>query len=356
MTIALETITADIIASSSGSVKLTNPITLAKNVVAQEGYLVAVRTLDDKETYNKLEITTGEFVTYGQGKIVVGALGERQALRGYSGVIPRSVKAGDILHILNMGGIIGACQSPHPDFGPAMRVEVLGAVMVNDDGHMKHACIQDHAIDWVYSLEATAPLIGVTGTAMNVGKTMAASQIVKHLADKGYKVGAVKLTGASLMRDVRSMMDQGAAFCTHFSEAGLVSTTGKNILPMAKGLIHHLNSLKPDVIVMEFGDGIIGPYGVDSLLMDKEIQRNITCHVVAAQDFMGCWAADNFFRKRYNRDIHIFTGPVTDNLVGIQFIQNTMGIRAVNAVADPSTLGAWVEEIAFKKPQTEDFL
>lgn len=115
---------------------------------------------------------------------------------------------------------------------------------------------------------------------------------------------------------------------------------------MAKGLIHHLNEQKPDVIVMEFGDGIIGPYGVDSLLMDKEIQRNITCHVVAAQDFMGCWAADNFFRKRYNRGIDVITGPVTDNLVGIQFIQNTMGIRAVNAVAEPGKLGQWVEEIA----------
>lgn len=347
MTITFDTLVPDVVASSSASVRLTGTITLAKSIVSQEGYLVAVRTLDDKDTYNKLETVTGEFVEYGMGQVVVGALGERQALRGYSGVIPRSVKPGDILHILNMGGIIGQCQSPHPDFGPAMRVEVLGAVMVEDGGHWKHACIQDHAIDWVYSLENSVPLIGVTGTAMNVGKTMAATQIVRYLAGRGYTVGAVKLTGASLMRDVRSMMKEGAAFCTHFSEAGLVSTTGKNILPMAKGLIQHLNNQKPDVIVMEFGDGIIGPYGVDSLLMDKEIQRNIVCHVVAAQDFMGCWAADNFFRKRYGRDIHIITGPVTDNLVGIQFIQNTMGIRAVNAVADPDQLGRWVEDVAF---------
>jgi hypothetical protein len=347
MTITFDTLTPDIVASSSASVSLPGTITLSKSIVAQEGYLVAVRTLDHKDTYNKLETVSGEFIQYGKGQVVVGALGERQALRGYSGVIPRAVKTGDILHILNMGGIIGQCQSPHPDSGPAMRVEVLGAVMVDDGGQWKHACIQDHAIDWVYSLETSVPLIGVTGTAMNVGKTMAATQIVRYLAGRGYRVGAVKLTGASLMRDVRSMMNEGAAFCTHFSEAGLVSTTGKNILPMAKGLIQHLNKQKPDVIVMEFGDGIIGPYGVDSLLMDKEIQRHIVCHVVAAQDFMGCWAADNFFRKRYGRDIHIITGPVTDNLVGIQFIQNTMGIRAVNAVADPEQLGKWVEDVAF---------
>lgn len=347
MTTAFETIQAEIIASSSGAVKLGKSLTISKSVVAQEGYVVAVRLLDDKETYNKIECSTGEFVVYKKGDIVVGALGERQALRGYSGIIPRSIKVGDILHILNMGGIIGLCQSPHPDFGPAMRVEVLGAVMVPEEDHLKHACIQDFAIEWEYELKHSVPMIAVTGTCMNVGKTMAAAQIVKELTKKGYKVAAAKLTGASLMRDVRAMMDQGAIACTHFSEAGLVSTTGKNILPMAKGLIKHLNKQNPDLIILEFGDGIIGAYGVDSLLMDKEIQKFTSVHVVAAQDFMGCWAADHFFRKRYSRGISIITGPVTDNLVGIQFIQNTMGIRAVNAVTDSERLGDWVAEGAF---------
>jgi hypothetical protein len=357
MTSGYETIQADILASSSGAVKLGKEIILTKNIVAQEGYVVAVRLLDDKDNYNKIETTEGDFVVYKKGDIVVGALGERQALRGYSGVIPRSIKTGDILNLLNMGGIIGHCQSPHPDFGPAQRAEVLGAVMIPVDDILKHACIQDFAIDWVYELTHSVPMIAVTGTCMNVGKTMAATQIVRQLTDKGYKVAVAKLTGASLMRDVHSMMNQGAIACTHFSEAGMVSTTGKNILPMAKGLIKHLNSFNPDLIVLEYGDGIIGAYGVDSLLMDKEIQRYTSVHVVAAQDFMGCWAADHFFRKRYSRGISIITGPVTDNLVGVQFIQNTMGIRAVNAVADPQRLGEWVAEGAFTLTNntSEDF-
>lgn len=126
---------------------------------------------------------------------------------------------------------------------------------------------------------------------------------------------------------------------------------------MAKGLIKHLNTFNPDLIVLEFGDGIIGAYGVDSLLMDKEIQKFTSVHVVAAQDFMGCWAADHFFRKRYSRGISIITGPVTDNLVGVQFIQNTMGIRAVNAVSDAAKLGDWVAEGAFNltSPAADDF-
>ncbi len=351
-------IKADIIASSSASVKLDHDIKIAPNIVAEEGYLIAVKTLDTKDRYNEIETSDASIIPYGKDQIVVGALGERQALRGYSGIIPRSIKKGDILHILNMGGILGHCQSPHPDHGPAMRVEVLGAVMIPDDddeeGLLKHACIQDYAIEWEYNLSESAPLIAVTGTCMHVGKTMAATMIVKQLTAKGYKVAAAKLTGASLMRDTREMKENGAIAAAHFGMAGLVSTTGKNILPMAKGLIKHLNSFNPDVIILEFGDGIIGAYGVDSLLMDKELMQFTRTHVVAAQDFMGCWSADHFFRKRYTSSISIITGPVTDNLVGIQFIQNTLGIRAVNAVAEPEKLGDMVAEITFAAPTKKE--
>lgn len=354
----LKEIKADVIASSSASVTLEHQLKIAPNIVAEEGYVVAVKTLDDKDRYNEIETNKAEIIPYGKGQIVIGALGERQALRGYSGIIPRSIKKGDILHILNMGGIIGNCQSPHPDYGPAMRVEVLGAVMIRDTheagGEYKHACIQDFAIDWEYNLTESVPLIAVTGTCMHVGKTMAATKIVQQLSAKGYKVAAAKLTGASLMRDTREMKENGAIASAHFGMAGLVSTTGKNILPMAKGLIKYLNGFNPDVIVLEFGDGIIGAYGVDSLLMDKEIMQFTRTHVVAAQDFMGCWSADHFFRKRYTSAISIITGPVTDNLVGIQFIQNTLGIRAINAVADPEKLGDMTAEITFAAPTKKE--
>ena len=36
-------------------------------------------------------------------------LGERKALKGYSGQVPRAALPGDTLHVLNLGGIIGTC-------------------------------------------------------------------------------------------------------------------------------------------------------------------------------------------------------------------------------------------------------
>lgn len=338
----LKEIKADIIASVTGNVPLDNPVLLSDNIVARDGYLLAVRLMDDKPTYNQVEIRNGEFVMLNKGKILVGTLGERQALRGYSGIVPRKVQTGDTLHILNMGGIIGLCQSDYPAYGPAMKAEVLGAVMIDDGGIPKHASISDYAIEWEDHLTESVPIIAVTGSCMNVGKTLAASNLVGELTHRGYRVAAAKLTGASLMRDTRSMTKEGAVACINFTQAGLVSTVHQNVLPMAKGMIAHLNEYEPDVIVVEFGDGVIGSYGVDKLLIDKELQQFIGVHVTAAQDLTGCWALDYIFKSRYDSTIDIITGPVTDNIVGINYIRNTLGIRAVNAMQDTGILTDYV--------------
>lgn len=331
-------ITVDRIASSASPCGLSHQISLSSYIVAAEGYVVAVRALEQKDTYNQLETSEGQFQTIHKGDILVGALGERQALKGYSGRVPRSVAVGDVLNILNMGGIVGKCTSDHPDLGPALRVEVLGAVVVERDGHWTHARIQDHAIEPVYALSQSAPLIMVSGTSMNTGKTYACAQLIKGLTRAGWKVAAAKLTGASLMRDVRAMMDNGAIASATFTQAGVVSSTSKEMEPLAKGIITHLNASNPDVIVLELGDGFIGYYGVDDLLLDKELQRFTKAHVVAATDLAGAWAADRVFRERYRCLITAVTGPVTDNLVGKQYIQNAMGIPAYNARSDEAQL------------------
>ena len=42
----------------------------------------------------------------GKGDIVAGALGHRKALFGYSGHIPAAVQPGDIIQMLNIGGVV----------------------------------------------------------------------------------------------------------------------------------------------------------------------------------------------------------------------------------------------------------
>jgi hypothetical protein len=333
---------ADHVASSTSPCGLEATVSITDYVVAEEGYCVAVRALDDKETYNQIEGADGVFRTIQKGHVIVGALGGRQALRGYCGHVPRRIAPGDILNVLNLGGIIGICTSDHPDLGPALRVEVIGAVVVQTKGAVRHARLQDVALDPAARIGTSAPLVVVSGTSMNTGKTRAAAEIVAGLTSRGYRVAAAKLTGASLMRDVRAFKERGAFRVRSFTDAGVVCSTGKNVVPTAKGIIVDLNASAPDVLVLELGDGFIGPYGVDELLLDQEIQSFTAAHVCAAGDLAGAWAADHLFRTRYRSQIATFVGPVTDNAAGCDYIRTALGVAAANAQRDGDKLAGLV--------------
>lgn len=328
----------DKIASTVALCQLSSPVTVSPYVIAQHGYAVAVKALEEKPHYNQVECIDGVFRTIRKGDVLVGALGERHALKGYSGKIPRHVEPGDWLNILNLGGIIGKSMSEPPELGPALRVEVLGAVMVERNDQWVHARIQDGALEHAESMADSAPLVVVSGTAMDTGKTLAASRIVQGLAEKGLEVAATKLTGASLMRDVQKMREHGAMAAATFTDAGVVCSTEGDMAPVAKGILQHLNDENPDVVVVEMGDGFVGYYGVDDLLLDREIQRFTKAHVVAASDLAGAWAAEQMFTQRYRAPITAITGPVTDNDVGRRYIENRLGVGAINARQSPNHL------------------
>ena len=336
---AFSTGPVDKVASSTAHCDISSPITVSPYVVAQHGYVIAVRALDEKDQYDEVECADGVFRHIKEGDVLACTLGGRQALKGYSGRVPRHIAPGDTLNVLNLGGLVGECTSGHPNLGPALPVEVLGAVMVERDGHWMHARIQENALEMVHRLETSVPIVNVSGTAMDTGKTRAASIIVEGLSEMGLRVGAAKLTGASLQRDVRRMQNHGATAVSTFTDAGIACTVEDAITPIAKGVIQHLNDTEDlDVIVTEMGDGFVGYYGVDDLLTDMELQSFIASHVVAAADLSGAWAAEELFRERYHTDITAVTGPVTDNDVGRRYIKQRLGITALNALQQSTEL------------------
>jgi len=329
----------DKVASSTAHCAIESPVTVSPYVVAQHGYVIAVRALDEKDQYDEVECQDGVFRHIKEGDVLACTLGGRQALKGYSGRVPRHIAPGDTLNVLNLGGLVGECTSTHPNLGPALPVEVIGAVMVQRDDQWVHARIQEDALEMVHRLETSVPIVNVSGTAMDTGKTKAASIIVEGLSEMGLRVGAAKLTGASLMRDVRRMQEHGATAVSTFTDAGIACTVEDAMTPIAKGVIHHLNETEDlDVIVTEMGDGFVGYYGVDDLLTDMELQSFIASHIVAAADLSGAWAAEKTFRERYHTEITAVTGPVTDNDVGRRYIKQKLGITALNALQQSTDL------------------
>ena len=116
-------------------------------------------------------------------------------------------------------------------------------------------------------------MVYVAGTCMNAGKTVAATELVRGPRAGGLRVAAAKLTGVSLMRDALSMLDAGAVAALTFNDVGIASTHAGVTVATAKGIFNRLAAAKPDVIVAELGDGILGEYGVQDILHDPELMR-----------------------------------------------------------------------------------
>jgi hypothetical protein len=331
----------DRIASSTRNAHLTPEIIVGDEIVAAEGYILAVRILEDKSTYNTVEDVTGRMVSLRAGDVLAGVLGTRRALRGYAGIVPPHLSVGDTIEVLNLGGILGRCTSVNPDIGPPFRAEVLGAVLAFPelgDRVGRPAHIRDRAVPPSETLESTVPVVYVAGTCMNAGKTVAATELVRGLARGGLRVAAAKLTGVSLMRDALSMLDAGAVAALTFNDVGIASTHPGVTVTSAKGIFNRLAQSKPDVIVAELGDGILGEYGVQDILRDPELMAVGAAYVMAAPDPVACWGAAELMRREYELPITAVTGPATDNEVGNVYITASLGLPAHNARRDADGL------------------
>src|SRR6185295_2902627 len=119
----------DRIASSTRNARLATDVIVGDDIVAREGYVLAVRILEDKSTYNTVEDLAGRMVSVRAGDVLAGTLGSRRALRGYAGEVPATIAVGDVINVLNLGGILGRCTSSNPDIGPPFKAEVLGAIL-----------------------------------------------------------------------------------------------------------------------------------------------------------------------------------------------------------------------------------
>lgn len=343
-------IEADKIASVTRNLRLSRRLTLSSEFEVAEGSVIAVQIQNEKSRYNELEDIHGRLSTLHEGDIVVGALGKRHALHGYEGVMPESVKVGDKLNMLNMGGAIGRCVSHNPDVGPPFIAEVLGQVQVFPDfqsregqaAHVRMGAIPPR------ELSVDVPLVIIAGTCMNSGKTAAACALVKALHRSGLRVGGAKLTGISLMRDTLAMRDYGAEVVADFTDAGIVCTGPDNSAQLAHTVLSEVASRGVDVIVAETGDGVMGEYGVQAILSDPEIRKRCTVFAFCANDPVGVAGGIRHLQESFDITSDLICGPATDNQVGYRFVER-LGLPAFNARNDPRTLGEFVRKLVFQR-------
>lgn len=337
-------ISVDKIGSVTRNLKLTRTLTLSDQIEAASGSVVVGRVLNEKNSYNQLEDPNGRMSTIQSGDLVVGALGHRNALQGYEGVLPTSVKVGQTLNLLNLGGVIGECTSHNPDVGKPFDLEILGQVLVFPDFQSRvgqSARIQMKALP-ENSSKLNIPVVYIAGTCMNAGKTAAACSIVRTLAQAGMRVGGAKLTGVSLIRDILAMRDYGAEHVFDFTDAGVVSSDETTAVATAHSIFGELQSRGCEVIVAETGDGIMGEYGVQSILADPELMALSKAFVLCANDPVGVAGSVTHLRERYGVETDVVAGPATDNRVGVRFVERTFDLPAINARTSSAAFGAFI--------------
>ena len=321
-------IEVDKIGSATSPLRLARSLTIApKNGVPRAGDVVVVRVLTDNATYNMLELPTGRLAKVNPGDVVVGVLGRRRALKGFVGDVPETIKAGDTLHLLNLGGVIGKCSGHHSSLNDAIQVEVIG-LATDDRGELIN--IGDVALPLRERLGTSAPMVVIAGACMNSGKTYAATELIQLGTRAGWKVAAAKLSGVACLRDTLNMSDHGAIATASFLDCGLPSTVDMaDLAPVAKAIIARLNESEPDLIVVELGDGILGGYSVESVFEDEEIRAAMTALIFCASDYVAAWGGIELFRRR-GIEVDLVAGSVTDSQMGEDYIEREFNVPAAN--------------------------
>lgn len=345
----MRTVVVDKIASVTQSCGLGHEVRIAtENLPAEEGVVVVVEILTSKSNYNTLELASGRMAKVKKGDIVVGALGPRRALFGYSGHVPKTLAAGDVIQMLNIGGVLGVCDSVNPDKGKPFDCRVLGVVLhfpylgerigvPARAGYRKldpNALLQTHGV----------PVVALAGTCMEAGKTAAACSIVSRMRHRGLIIDCFKATGVSLRRDILAMEDAGARHSMIFTDLGVITTNPQVGPALTRTMISELSSKRPDAIVFELGDGILGAYGVDAILEDAALRQSFTGVVLSANDPVAAWGGVKLLRERFGVEPCAVTGPATDNAVGVELIREQMKVPAFNALSDGAALGDCIIE------------
>ncbi|MCA9374073.1 hypothetical protein KC725_02845 [Candidatus Peregrinibacteria bacterium] len=337
----------DKISSSTKNIPLKHEVNISKRIPSVDGTVVAVRVLEDKKIYNQLELSNGRLSTIHLGDVIVVTLGNRRALKGFVGKVPDALKAGDIINILNLGGVAGQCTSANlKEVGRPLKAEVLGVVLSKKREPLN---IKDYKMfSPAKKIRSDVPLIVVSGSCMNVGKTSVASEIIKSATREGFKICGAKVAGVAALRDTLRMEDYGAIKAVSMIDAGYASTANhkSQTIGITKGAINYLSKEKPDYIILELGDGIFGEYGVMQILEDKELQEHMSAHISCAGDPMSAAKIKEVCEK-IGAPLHVISGPVTDNSVGVSFIKKELKVYALNGLYEGGKLFSYLKKSIF---------
>lgn len=324
----MKRIKLDKIPSVFKNTNLPYEVNIGSEIIAKEGSMIVVVAEENFGKKDAFEFMGGRLGVVLKGDIFPAVLGYRKALVEFAGEVPKKVEIGDELYLICEAGIIGKISGVYEAWGKPMKVRVLGA-LVDEKGKQKD--LKAYALPKIAISPKKIPIICFLATRMDSGKTIMASKIVHHFKKQGKKIVVIKPTGVSFMQDPYKLLDHGAVKVFDFTDMGLPSTCNgdvKQVIESTMNLLNHAKSEDPDLILMEFGEGIIGEYHVLDLLKYKPLKDQFQFVILAANDLTGILGAKDILKNQCRLNIDMVTGPIANSQVGIDLIKKYFDLEA----------------------------
>lgn len=274
----------------------------------------------------QFELASGRMVQALRRDCVVGAFGNRSATLEATGSWMDIT--GDSMHSMTSAGLFGQVTSLSTLIPPVTKLDYQGHVVRNGE----KVCMSDFAIG--NSGKYDVPTVLLVGTSMSSGKTTTGRLVVHELERMGLRVIGAKLTGAGRYRDILSFRDAGAFEVFDFVDAGLPSTVvpDEEFRRVIRPLLHHMDSLKPDMLVVEAGASPLEPYN-GTAAIEELGDENIRCKILCASDPYAVIGVEKAFGLKPD----LVTGPATSTSAAIDLVRNLSGVNGLN-VLDPECL------------------
>lgn len=320
-------------------------VSISSEIEAKEGSIVMVEAQNHEGKQNTFDFIGSRLGKLWQWDKIPAVLGYRKATTEFAGFVPERVLPGDNLYLLCESGIVGAISGVFESWGRPMEVKVLGSIIGKNNKQMN---LKNYKQKNIKKINKSVPLVIFLGTRMDCGKTTMACKIVHGLTALGKKIAGVKLTGVAFTQDLMKLSDAGAYPVYDFVDMGLPSTCNGNaqeIIESSLNLINLSKKSKPDCILVEFGDAVMGEYHVADILQNDLFKAQIKMVVLAANDLAGVKGVMDILSS-WGIKIDLVTGPIANSKTGVELVKKYFGFPSEsNQHQIPKTLELIKEKI-----------
>ncbi len=302
---------------------------LIENGVCRKGDVVLAKLLSAQKKPRNYLKKNRKKVKVRKGNVFMGCISDRYAPKILRAIIPKRLKKGDTLNLLESAGAIGIVKSARPGY-TKREIEFLGFVSSNG----KKINIVDYSIK-VKKVKISPKIIVVVGVVENSGKTLTIAGLTEGLVKRGYKVCVGKLTGIGDDTDVILSKSKGAKKVLSIIDAGWPSSVGlskKELDEVFIKIYSNLAEVNPDFIILEIADGITQRESA-MLMKSKLLTKYKPCYILSVKDPVGAYGGKILMKKKFGVTPVFFTGKGTVTDIGREEIENTTGSKAFNPVS-----------------------